>query len=351
MRRADPGEPGVGKTRLATELALVAHSAGAVALYGRCDEESLVPHQPFVEALRHYVASCPIAQLTGQLGSNGGELRRLVPELAGRVQTLADPLPGDPEGARYRLFEAVVGLLVAAARARPVVLVLDDLHWADRPTMLLLTHLLRHSRGARLLVIGTYRDSELEPGHPLSETLALLSREQRLERHSLAPLDEDAVASLVRGHTGQEAPELAKTIFTDTDGNPFFVVEMLRHLAESTPGERSVPEGVKDVIGCWWIYARRRLADKRGGEGQQQVELADDIALTPHQSDELLGLDEALDRLEHLDARQARIVEMHYFAGNPVAEIAEFAGISERTVKRELQTARLFLKHQLRSAD
>ncbi len=242
------GEPGVGKTRLATELALVAHSAGAVALYGRCDEESLVPHQPFVEALRHYVASCPIAQLTGQLGSNGGELRRLVPELAGRVQTLADPLPGDPEGARYRLFEAVVGLLVAAARARPVVLVLDDLHWADRPTMLLLTHLLRHSRGARLLVIGTYRDSELEPGHPLSETLALLSREQRLERHSLAPLDEDAVASLVRGHTGQEAPELAKTIFTDTDGNPFFVVEMLRHLAESTPGERSVPEGVKDVI-------------------------------------------------------------------------------------------------------
>jgi len=97
-------------------------------------------------------------------------------------------------------------------------------------------------------------------------------------------------------------------------------------------------------------HARRRLADKRGGEGQQQVELADDVALTPHQSEDLLGLDEALGRLEALDARQAQIVEMHYFAGNPVAEIAEFFHISERTVKRELQTARLFLKHQLQPA-
>lgn len=98
-------------------------------------------------------------------------------------------------------------------------------------------------------------------------------------------------------------------------------------------------------------HARRRLADKRGGEGQQQVELADDVLLTPHQSEEVLGLDKALDRLEKLDVRQAQIVEMHYFSGNPIAEIAEFLHISERTVKRELQTARLFLKQQLQPAD
>ena len=96
-------------------------------------------------------------------------------------------------------------------------------------------------------------------------------------------------------------------------------------------------------------HARRRLADKRGGEAQQQVELDEDIALTPHQSEEVLGLDEALDRLERMDARQAQIVEMHYFAGNQVAEIAHLFQISERTVKRELQTARLFLKQQLQS--
>ena len=94
-------------------------------------------------------------------------------------------------------------------------------------------------------------------------------------------------------------------------------------------------------------HARRRLADKRGGELQQRVELGDEIALTAQQSEEVLGLNEALDRLEALDARQARIVEMHYFAGNSVEEIARFFEISDRTVKRELQTARLFLKRQL----
>jgi RNA polymerase sigma factor (TIGR02999 family) len=96
-------------------------------------------------------------------------------------------------------------------------------------------------------------------------------------------------------------------------------------------------------------HARRRLADKRGGEGQHKVELEDDIALTDGQSEELLALHEALNQLEQLDPRQARIVEMHYFAGNPVAEIAEVLEIGERTVKRELQTARLFLKRQLQS--
>lgn len=98
-------------------------------------------------------------------------------------------------------------------------------------------------------------------------------------------------------------------------------------------------------------HARRRLADKRGGEAQQQVELDEHIALTPHQSEEVLGLDEALDHLQRLDARQAQIVEMHYFAGNQVAEIAHLFQISERTVKRELQTARLFLKQQLQLTD
>jgi RNA polymerase sigma factor (TIGR02999 family) len=96
-------------------------------------------------------------------------------------------------------------------------------------------------------------------------------------------------------------------------------------------------------------HARGRLADKRGGQ-QRQVELEDDIALTPQQSEEVLGLDQALDRLESLDARQAQIVEMHYFAGNSVAEIAHVFQIGERTVKRELQTARLFLKQQLEAA-
>ena len=101
------GEPGVGKTRLAAEFARLAHAGGAVVLHGRCDEESLLPHQPFVEALRQYVRSCPASLLASQVGVISGELRRVVPELAERVPELAHPLPGDPEGARHRLFEAV----------------------------------------------------------------------------------------------------------------------------------------------------------------------------------------------------------------------------------------------------
>ena len=241
------GAPGIGKTRLATELALRAHADGAVFMYGSCDEEPLLAHQPFVEALRHYVLACPPAKLVEQLRRGGGELRRLVPELAERVPDLAQPLAGDPAGERYRLFEAVSALLCEAAQARPVVLVLDDLHWADKPTLLLLRDVVRYRRQASLLVVGTYREAELQPGHPFTETLADLSREHRFERHRLRSLDRAAVERLVRHHTGHETPELSTRIFEETEGNPFFVVEMLRHLTESGVGV-GIPEGVKDCL-------------------------------------------------------------------------------------------------------
>ena len=258
------GEPGIGKTRLASELGLRAHADGAIVLYGRCDEEPLLPHQPYVEALRQYVATCPLAELAGQVGPGSGELRRLVPELAQRVAGLPEPLAGDPQGERYRLFEAVCELLCEMAETRPVVLVLDDLHWADKPSLLLLRHLARHTREASLLVIGTYRDTELQPDHPLSATLADLSRESRTERCSLTLLDKAAVATLVHSHAGHDVPELSRLLFDETEGNPFFVVEMLRHLTESGAIEAGgdadrraaaagVPEGIKSVIG-------RRLA-------------------------------------------------------------------------------------------
>jgi RNA polymerase sigma factor (TIGR02999 family) len=96
-------------------------------------------------------------------------------------------------------------------------------------------------------------------------------------------------------------------------------------------------------------HARRRVAGKRGGEGMQQIEMEEALALTPEQSNDVLALHDALDQLEQLDERQARIVEMHYFAGNSVEEIAAVIGVSDRTVKRELQTARLFLRQQLQS--
>ncbi|MDQ3678420.1 MAG: AAA family ATPase [Actinomycetota bacterium] len=311
------GEPGIGKTRLATELALRAHADGAVVLYGRCDEEPLLPHQPFVEALSHYVAACPLAELAGQVGPDSGELRRLVPELAERLLDLAPPLAGDPQGERYRLFQSVTALLCQAAEARPVVLVLDDLHWADKPTLLLLKQLARCPRATPLLVLGTYREADVEPGDPLSVMVADVGRESGFERLLLGSLDTAAVAMLVRAHAGDQAPELTTMVCEDTEGNPFFIVEMLRHIAESgaVQGERGqraseprlgqvgIPEGVKDVIG-------RRIA-RLGHDARQVLAMASvcgrDFQLAVLEQTSELDEDRLVETLE--EAMRARVIE------------------------------------------
>ena len=255
------GEPGIGKTRLASEFALRAHDDGAIVLYGRCDEEGMLVQQPFVEALRHYAWACPPHDLAAQLGRSGGELRRVVPELADRVAGLPEPLAGDPEGARSRMWEAGCSLLSAASRKSPVVLVLDDLHWADKAALLLLRYIVRHPRQARLLVLATYRDTELDDEHPLCSALAELRREPNTEHLALAPLDAAAVSELVGVHAANASAELRRVIYDETEGNAFFVVELLRHLAESgatglererprdaAGGAFDVPEGVRAVV-------------------------------------------------------------------------------------------------------
>ncbi len=130
-------------------------------LLGRCHEEVLISYQPFVEALGRYVAAVSPEVLRGQLGTYGGELTRLVPELARRLPDLPEPVSGDSDGQRFRLFEAAGSLLANASRSWPVVLLLEDLHWADKPTALLLTHVVRSIQTERVLVLGTYRDTEL----------------------------------------------------------------------------------------------------------------------------------------------------------------------------------------------
>jgi DNA-binding SARP family transcriptional activator len=311
------GEPGIGKTRLATQFALRAHDDGAIVLHGRCDEEALLAQQPFVEALRHYVYECPQQRLAGQLQVVSRELRRIVPELADRIPDLPEPLAGDPDGARSRLFEAVCSLLCEAAQSTPVVLVLDDLHWADRATLLLLKYLARYPRPARLMVLGTYRETELDIDHPLRATLAELGRERLLEQRALAPLDAAAVSRLVGVHAGDAAsPELRRIIYERTEGNAFFVVEMLRHLRESgaigdtgepepdpATGHRAVPGGVKDVIG-------QRVA-RLGPEVNRLLATASVLGRT-FELDVLqrlseLGEDELLDGLEA--AVRAHVIE------------------------------------------
>jgi class 3 adenylate cyclase/tetratricopeptide (TPR) repeat protein len=261
------GEPGVGKTRLASELATRAHEEGGVVLAGRCDEDLGVPYQPFVEALRHFIDHSQPAELTGRLGRYGGELTRLVPELGERVPDLHPPLQSDPETERYRLFDAVAAWLSAACLEEPLLLVLDDLQWAAKPTLLLLRHIVRASDARRLLILGTYRDSELTYDHPLVELVADLGRERGLERLPLSGLDDLGVAAFVEQASGRTLDEegrvLARAVYQETEGNPFFVREVLRHLAETgavewreggwttrvTVEQLGIPEGVRDVVG------------------------------------------------------------------------------------------------------
>ena len=265
------GEPGIGKTRLCAELARRAHEQGAIVLYGRNDEEALMPYQPFVEALRTLAhsglrpARAPSGTPEGPHPPGGRDDEPdVVAQLAGLART--DDIDDDPETGRYRLFRAVAALLAEASTDAPVLLVLDDLHWADRPTILLLRHVVRGSEPGAVLIVGTYRDTEVAGGSPLADALGDFHRTAGYERIHLAGLDRAGVASLI-GPTAPADARLADTVWDETEGNPFFVTEIVRHLAEigairqldgtwhaaASQRELSIPEGVREVVG-------RRLA-------------------------------------------------------------------------------------------
>ena len=258
------GEPGIGKTRLAAEFAAAVQADGALVLGGRCDQDMGVPYQPFVEALRHYVthAAAPL-----RLGRHPGELTRLVPELGDLVPDLPEPLRSDPETERYRLFDALAAWLAdVSLEGWPLLLVLDDLHWAAKPTFLLLRHVLRPSQPMRLMVLATYRDTDVVPGHPMGELLADVPRlggAERLPLTGLDPLGVEAFVAAAAGHElDEESEALARMVWRETEGNCFFVAEVLRHLSESraielrdgrwvtTAGvdQIGIPEGVRDVV-------------------------------------------------------------------------------------------------------
>ncbi|HUR72929.1 MAG TPA: AAA family ATPase [Sporichthya sp.] len=257
------GEPGVGKTRLAAALAQQLHAEGALVLGGRCDEDLGVPYQPFVEALRLYVTS---ASAVG-LGRHAGELPRLVPELAELAPGLPEPLRSDPETERYRLFDAVAAWLGNISAEQTVLLVIDDLHWAAKPTLLLLRHILRSAEPLRLLIVATYRDTDLGRRHPLLELLADLPRLDEAERLPLTGLDVPGVIAFMEqaaAHSlDEEGVALAHAVWRETEGNAFFVGEVLRHLSEAGAitqqdgqwrvtgdlSELGIPAGVRAVVG------------------------------------------------------------------------------------------------------
>jgi tetratricopeptide (TPR) repeat protein len=269
------GEPGIGKTTLAGDVARRAHADGATVLYGRCDEDLRVPYQPFVEALGGYVAAAPDHAITAIDDRRLSELARLLPQVRRRAPALAEAPATDPDAERYLLFGAVTEVLAEMAEGAPVVIVLDDLHWADKPTVLLLRHLVATLDEAAVLIVATYRDSDLTVDHALTEALAGLPPGPAVDRISVGGLDDGGVIALLEGLAGHEMGddgiELAHAVRRETGGNPFFAEEMLRHLADTgaiqQEGGRWVatvdlaqvglPESVREVVG----QRVRRLGD------------------------------------------------------------------------------------------
>ncbi len=226
---------------------------------GRSPAEAVTSYQPFVEAIRPVVTARP--GLIAGAGPRAHMLVRLLPDLADRLPR--SDVQADPTTERYLLFEAVSALLGRLAEESALVLVLDDLHWADTPSVALLEHLARHPDQPPLLMIGTYRDTDLSRSHPLAATLGELRRERRFERITLDGLDRTQVSELIAGLIGRSAPaDLAASIHAETEGNPFFVEEVVAHLLEmgaldpsgdwrsAVPIEEwGIPEGLREVIG------------------------------------------------------------------------------------------------------
>ena len=268
------GEPGIGKTRTALELATYAGLRQAQVLWGRCyEEQGAPPYWPWVQAIRSYVRDIDAEQLHLDMGAGAADIGQVVSDVRDRLPGLEAPPQLEPEQARFRLFDSITAFLKGASRRQPLVLVLDDLHWADHPSLLLLEFVARELSNARLLVIGAYRDVELSRQHPLSRTLGELTRsaEGGFQRVLLRGLDRKMWGGSSSWASGIIPPSgMVEAVHRQTEGNPLFVTEVVRLLVQEgalipgpSPSGRGVaqgrgeadswnvriPEGVREVIG------------------------------------------------------------------------------------------------------
>lgn len=268
------GEPGSGKTALAARLASELAQNGARVIHGHCVEDMLLPYAAIAEALEQLVASCSGSVLAEHTTNHAGDLCSIVPLLARRVPGLRASTSTTPEADRARLAAAVTGLLQAASRHQPILLVIDDLHWADSGTVALLRNVVHRAPSVPLMIVATYRTTDVERKAPSAQLLADLRRQAGVTRMALAGLSQAAVADLLIAMTeappGDDLDSTAVTLQRDTGGNPFFVIEVVRHLTEigalrSEDGHWTldlsrvgIPEGIREVVG-------RRL-DRLGGD-------------------------------------------------------------------------------------
>lgn len=258
------GEPGVGKTRLVLEFArsIARH---ATVLVGRCDREALVAYAPWVAILQWMVRTTPAEPLRRHLAGveAASELAHIVPEITTRIHIGDAPGSATPDGRRYRLFEAASQLLAAASHSAPILLLVDDLHWADRGSLLLLRHVIRSTRQAAICMVITHRNDVPEWSSDFRDLMESLHREHTPTRIALHRLSDDDVRRMIEEWMGRDpSPALTRLVARHTEGNPLFVIEMLKHLDETgalglrqewhgpiTLADIGLPDGIRQLIG------------------------------------------------------------------------------------------------------
>ena len=259
------GEPGVGKTRLAEEVLAEGRQRGALALTGRCYEtEGTPPFIPWVEMVERSAAIVPKASFREALGDAAPEVAKLVPELRRSFSDIPAPIELPPEQQRRYLFNSFLDFVRRGTQVTPQVWLIDDLHWADDSTLLLLQHVAQHASGIPLLIVGTYRDVDLEVARPLAKVLGAFTRQRLAHKVALRRLPETGVSEMLQALSGEAPPaDLTAAVYAETEGNPFFVEEVFQHLsdegrlfdadgrwrADLRVEDLEVPEGVRLVIG------------------------------------------------------------------------------------------------------
>ncbi len=256
------GEPGIGKTHL-TRAVLAEGARDCFGVVGHSYEsEGTPPYAPFIEVLEHFARVMPRESFRYAIGESAPQMAKLMPELQ-RIFPETPPATEPPEQQRRFLFNAYSRFIERCASLKPIVAVFEDLHWADEPTLLLLKHLARMVSAIPALLIGTYRDAEVNIGGPFARCLESWVREKVAIRFALRGLDLAGVHAMLAALSGKTPPNLlATTIFDKTEGNPFFAQEVYRHLAEEgrlldaagewrsgfKSGDLQVPQGVRLVI-------------------------------------------------------------------------------------------------------
>jgi class 3 adenylate cyclase/tetratricopeptide (TPR) repeat protein len=230
------GEPGIGKTTLVAQAARNAHRAGVNVLYGTCEEGIGIAYGPWIGVLSQLIEQIDEERLRDFVDVNDATLARLVPSLARRL-SLEIPVAGsDPDAERFLLLEGASRLLALTSAGASLMVVLDDLHWADAASLQLLRHLVASALPMAVLVVGIFRESDLSRLHPLTSTLAELRREPTVTRLHLPGLEDSEIMDLLEAAAGHDLPEegvaLARALRRETGGNPFFLAEVIRHLAE-----------------------------------------------------------------------------------------------------------------------